>query len=91
MEDLTAADFAVGDAFEIVFTDGSLGLTVDLVQPIPHAPRQAGGFRIEFIGPASPLLPQATYPLSRGGEIREIFIVPVARDSSATRYEAIFN
>ena len=91
MEDLTAADFAVGDVYEIVFVDGTLVLTVDAVEPIPHAPRKAGGFRLELLGPANPLLPQAIYPLSRDGAVREMFIVPIAQDSSGTRYEAIFN
>lgn len=91
MDDLTAEDFAVGDAYEIMFSDGSLGLTVDAIALIPHAPREAGGFRVEFLGPADPMLPQATYPLSRDGGIREIFIVPIGRDAGGTRYEAIFN
>ena len=91
MGDLTQQDFAAGDVYEIVFSDGSVALTVAQVEPIPDAPRQAGGFRLEFVGPAEIVLPQAIYPLSRDGETREIFIVPIARDAAGTRYEAIFN
>ena len=91
MDNLTAQDFAVGEAYDISFSDGTLALTVATVEPIPNAPRDGGGFRIELVGPPEYVLPQATYPLSRGGEVREIFIVPIARDPSGTRYEAIFN
>jgi hypothetical protein len=91
MTDLSFADFAEGEDYEIDAAGAPLTLRVVRVDELPQAVRAAGGFRIEFQGPADPLLPQATYEMRRDGETREIFIVPVSRDAAGTRYEAIFN
>jgi hypothetical protein len=48
-------------------------------------------FRLAFLGPADPLLPQRTYRLEHDGlGALDIFLVPIARDASGTTYEAIF-
>jgi hypothetical protein len=49
-------------------------------------------FSLVFRGPRDPLLPQSIYALEHDGELGtlEIFIVPIARDAGATRYEAVF-
>jgi hypothetical protein len=91
MAELTAADFAEDQEFAIGQDGDGLTLRVARVEPVPGAPRPGGGFRIELVGPGAPLLPQGTYPLFRGGETREIFIVPIAREPGGIRYEAIFN
>jgi hypothetical protein len=48
-------------------------------------------FRLAFLGPADPVLPQRTYRLEHGtlGAL-DIFLVPIASDASGTTYEAIF-
>jgi hypothetical protein len=48
-------------------------------------------FRLEFLGPTDPVLPQRTYRLEHAalGPL-EIFLVPIARDAGGTTYEAIF-
>ena len=91
MSHLTIADFAAGEDYRVDAADG-LVLRLERVQPLPQAARDGGGFRLEFVGPEAPLLAQATYALRRGGEeVREIFLVPIARDAAGIRYEAIFN
>ena len=91
MSDLTAADFAEGEDYAVGAQGEGVTLRLDRVEAVPGAPRPSGGFRLEFVGPGDPVLPQAIYPLVRDGETREIFIVPVARDAKGVRYEAIFN
>ena len=48
-------------------------------------------FRLAFLGPADPVLPQRTYRLDHDalGPL-DIFLVPIARDAAGTTYEAIF-
>ena len=91
MSDLTVADFAEGQVYAVGPAEDEVTLRLDRVEAVAGAPRPAGGFRLEFVGPEAPVLPQATYPLVRDGETREIFLVPVAREASGIRYEAIFN
>lgn len=49
-------------------------------------------FSLQFLGPAEPYLPQATYAMSNDaiGGPHSIFIVPVSRDAQGYRYEAVF-
>ena len=48
-------------------------------------------FRLVFLGPADPVLPQRTYRLEHEGlGTLEIFLVPIAQDARGTSYEAIF-
>ena len=91
MQELTAAHFSEGETLEVIFSDGRLGLALEKVAAIPHAHREGGGFRLDLLGPADPLLPQGTYSIAAASGTHDIFIVPVARDSGGCRYEAIFN
>jgi len=92
VEPLTLDTFAphVGSSF---VADGA-GCALELIEAtaLPasgHEPRPP--FSLVFNGPPDPLLPQASYALTHPtlGEL-EIFIVPIARDADAVRYEAVF-
>jgi hypothetical protein len=57
----------------------------------PISPRQ-NPFALVLAGPASPTLPQGIYGLLHPQHGRlELFMVPIGRDASHTRYELIFN
>jgi hypothetical protein len=58
--------------------------------PAPSSDRDP--FRLTFVGPVDPLLPQRIYRLDHTelGAL-EIFLVPIARDTEGTTYEAIFS
>lgn len=63
----------------------------DLQPSSPKAPRQEP-FSLVFRGPALPRLPQRTYRLRHpGGQVIEIFLVPIQPDGEGPRYEAVFN
>ena len=66
-------------------------VVLEKAQGLPSSMREAGAFRLEWRGPAEPLLAQATYRFRRGEQLFDMFIVPVARDTKGTLYEAIFN
>ena len=91
MNDLRVSDFAAGEEYQVTAEGQTIVLRLDQVEALPRAVREAGGFRLEFVGPAEPMLEQAIHALTRDGERREIFIVPVARTADGVRYEAIFN
>jgi hypothetical protein len=79
-------------SLSVVHGDETMALTVvetrDLASP---SPREAP-FAVELEGPATPLLPQAIYPIVHPLHGRlELFIVPIARNSAHVRYEVIFN
>ncbi|HEY0326090.1 MAG TPA: hypothetical protein VGC46_08965 [Allosphingosinicella sp.] len=92
MADLTIDDFLpwVDHACEATAPDGQVTMTLVDAQPLPHAQRDGGGFRLEFKGPAEPVLGQSIMMVTGPAGTHEIFLVPIAQDSSATRYEAIF-
>lgn len=57
----------------------------------PISPRQ-NPFALVLAGPAAPALPQGIYGLLHPQHGRlELFMVPIGRDASHTRYEFIFN
>lgn len=89
---LTIDDFSrrVGEPFEVEVQGGRLPLTLEAAQELPSMGRTGGSFRLEFLGPHQPGLPQAIYPFHITGERLEIFIVPIGQDMRGTRYEAIF-
>jgi hypothetical protein len=91
--DLSLADFEVfvGEPHEIVFDDGTIAMVLEKAQGLPRSMREAGAFRLEWRGPAEPVLAQAIYRFRRGEQLFDMFIVPVGRDASGTLYEAIFN
>jgi hypothetical protein len=91
--ELSLADFEtfVGEPHEIVFTDGSLAMVLEAARELPRSMREAGAFRLEWRGPAEPVLEQAIYRFRRGEQLFDMFIVPVGRDERGTLYEAIFS
>lgn len=86
LADPLAVDAAPGGA------SVAIELHVDSVTPLPAHRLRAEPFSLVLRGPATPLLPQATYRLRhpRLGQI-ELFLVPISRDAQAARYEATFN
>jgi hypothetical protein len=91
-EQLTLETFAphVGSTFTL-----PAGLALELVEVValPAPPGDAGRppFSLEFVGPADPLHPQATVELTHDVLASlAIFIVPIGRDATRTRYQAIF-
>lgn len=100
-ETLTPSNFAphVGTAFTVVFTDGSLELTLGAVEghgtrsPRPELPDlRTEPFSLVFLGPLSPILPQRTWDLAHPalGSVA-IFLVPIGPRDGRMRYEAVFN
>ena len=90
MEDLKISDFSVGDSFELDAEGTGYTLTLTQVEELPRAARDAGSFRLQFLGPVHPILPQATYSMRGSRRTDDIFIVPIAADQAGVRYEAIF-
>jgi hypothetical protein len=89
---LEIADFrsAVGTSFTL---EG--GHALRLVEAQATGGRAAGmprdPFRLAFLGPADPILPQRIYRLEHEALGRlDIFLVPIANDAGGTTYEAIF-
>ena len=71
---------------------GSHHLAVESVRVLPAHRLRAEPFVVVLRGPATPLLPQATYTIShpRLGPL-DVFLVPVGVDAAGARYEAMFN
>ena len=97
----TPADFTshVGTVFTITFTDGTLELTLGVVEPHgtrvprPDAPHlRTEPFSLLFLGPLRPVLPQRTWDLAHPvlGTLG-VFLVPLGPESGRMRYEAVFN
>jgi len=91
--ELSLADFEglVGEPYELVFADGTIPVVLEKAQGLPRSTRDAGAFRLEWLGPAEPVLAQAIYRFRRGEQLFDMFIVPIARDERGALYEAIFN
>ena len=70
----------------------SIALTVVDSRDLPAPSPRTAPFAIELTGPATPMLPQAIYPVvhPRHGRL-DLFVVPIARDAAHVRYEVIFN
>jgi hypothetical protein len=82
---------AVGERFDLEVDGTAMPLVLETAQELPRSMREAGAFRLEWRGPADPVLPQAIYRFRRDDDSFDMFIVPVERDSRGTLYEAIFN
>lgn len=80
----------LGHSFIVSVGGHRLMLTLEAAQELPGSVREAGGFRLEFLGPADPMLNQGIFPFEIGSERYELFIVPLGRDESGARYEAVF-
>jgi hypothetical protein len=93
MRYLTEEDFSgrTGTAYDVAVGDATIPLTLTEMSSLPDVGREGGSFRLAFLGPADPVLPQAIYAFRSGEEVAEIFIVPVGRDSEGTHYEALFS
>ena len=89
---MTLEDFSgsVGEPYEVELNGATHELRLIEATPLPDSGREGGAFRLEFLGPCDPILEQAIRRFRRGAEEHEIFIVPIARDTQGTRYEAIF-
>jgi hypothetical protein len=81
----------VGETWEIALGSGPLPFRLAAAQALPRAMRAEGGFRLEWLGPSDPFLPQGTYSFGRDGRSVDMFIVPLAKVGEGYRYEAIFN
>lgn len=91
---LSIRDFSdtLGEIYEVVAGEARVALCLESAVPLPQSPvREGDSFRLELTGPHDPLLPQATYPMLNRDRTFEIFIVPIARTQTETRYEAVFN
>jgi hypothetical protein len=93
---LTAETFAasIGQTFDAVFTDGRLTLTLAEVRPLNSAqlPGTRGPFALTFHGRAGLRLPQHIYHLENGAlGAMEVFLVQIAGDADASKFEVIFN
>lgn len=80
----------IGKPYDVEVQGGRVAMTLAAAQELPSLGRQGGSFRLEFIGPLQPLLPQAVYPFNGSGQRHEIFIVPIGQEQRGIRYEAIF-
>lgn len=101
LDRLTTADFAptIGDTYILVTEDDGPPLELELIEAVSHPPdappTDAAGLRTPFSllfrGPREPVLPQRIQRLEHPafGPL-EIFLVPVGRDDTGTRYEAVF-
>jgi hypothetical protein len=90
--DIGFSDFSerVGKSFAVDAGGHRLALLLGSAQVLPGSARPGGAFRLEFLGPVDPMLPQGTYPLAIDGDRFDIFIVPIGRDREGTRYDAVF-
>ena len=92
MRELKLEDFAdnVGKTYEIVFTDATLPVTLEQAQALPGGHRDSGAFRLQFLGPAEPVLPQGIFSFRLDEQTDDIFVVPIGKAEDGVRYEAIF-
>jgi hypothetical protein len=92
---VTAESFtpAVGQMFEVIFTDGRLPLTLAEARPLGDAikPGLRAPFALTFHGKPGLRLPQRIYPLENASlGAFEMFLVQIADDAEASKFEAIF-
>jgi len=100
LESFTVEMFAgrIGERFTIAADDGALEAELveatALTRTSGHELETPGGrapFSLVFLVPGEPVLPQAIYRFEHDElGIFEIFIVPLGRDETGVRYEAVF-
>lgn len=73
--------------------DGPILVKVDNCEKLTAYPGGvAEPFSVQFLGPMDPVLPQQIHTLSsQATGAFAIFLVPISRDASGVRYEAVFN
>lgn len=94
IENLTREDFArlAPASLGIECQGQRLALDVVETRELPPGSPRANPFSVVVAGPASPLLPQGTYALLHPVHGRlDLFLVPIGRDATSTRYEIVFN
>ena len=80
----------VGQSFVVSVAGHRLMLKLVAADELKGSLREAGGFRLEFLGPAEPMLDQGIFPFELEAERFDLFIVPIGRSDQGTRYEAVF-
>jgi len=94
---LTEKEFSqhLDSTFRVKFVDGEIPLKLVEVKGYPMRANEQGGmerFSVFFAGPGDIQLPQHLYQLAHEGMGEfEIFLVPISRDETGYRYEAVFN
>jgi len=94
---LAAQNPALGDfsgwvdqSFAVPVRGRRLTLKLEAAEELQGSLREAGGFRLQFLGPVDPMLEQGIFPFEIEAERYELFIVPIGRSAEGTRYEAVF-
>ncbi len=92
VQDLSIEDFTcwLGEGCRVASGDLLLEMTLEQAQPLEGGVREAGAFRLEFLGPSSPVLAQGIMTVERAACAYEIFLVPTSSDATGSRYEAVF-
>jgi hypothetical protein len=80
-----------GESFALVLGERTIPFSLAAVRVLPDSGRAGGAFILDWHGPYEPVLPQDIYTFRNGDEEYEMFIVPIGRDRSGARYEAVFN
>jgi hypothetical protein len=84
-----AVDLPDGTSIELKF-DEALPFEVRQNRRRGRSPKREP-FSLYFIGPRTPILPQAIYHLrGESHSFENLFIVPIAQDERGTEYEAVF-
>ena len=79
---------------QFAMTVGGATTSLELIamERLPHPAPSRQPFSLLFKGAATTVWPQGIYHLSHANlDHLEIFLVPIGRDDSGVRYEAIFN
>lgn len=94
IEALTRQDFEELTPARLGLEHGGQRLELQVVETrdLPPISSRPHPFTLVLAGPAAPVLPQGIYGLLHPWHGRlDLFMVPIGRDASHTRYELIFN
>lgn len=94
MDLLRCEDFAshLNSRFNMTAGDATTALELIAVKRLPQHARTRQPFSLLFRGVGTTVWPQGIYHLSRPGlDELDIFLVPVGKDESGVRYEAVFS
>jgi hypothetical protein len=91
-QDPRLEDFSglIGESVVLSAGGHRLMMTLAAAEALHGSVRDSGGFRLEFLGPAEPMLEQGIFPFEIAGERWDLFIVPLGRGAEGVRYEAVF-